>query len=490
MTVPYTFATATTTLPLSQLDANFSAVGQSANVTYTSSLANAVSRTSQSKMSDIVSVKDFGAVGDGTTNDTAAMQAAHTTGKIIYYPSGAYKFTSITMSTGGIIGDGPQQTIFYPSGTTGDVIVCSSAPDAVGPVFQDFKIEPLNVMTSGTLLTIKCSNTANVTTYAYVNNVLFSQNYFAGLLMQNSIQYSVSNCHFINYSDAGFTSEDIANPDSGDATIYGCVFNTARTSGNRNGIVWKSGGGLRINNNKFLGGQNGILGLISYNTAAADLYIIANSIENMAYAGINLARAGGYTGTFGGVFIHSNNIGNDVYNIYSSNAGYTTFNIAGNTFYTDKNNTVHIGLDGTDNSLITSNVFDASSGLTGVNGISIGSNNTYGRITGNLYRRVNTPYTNASATTIVDEHRQFGSSSAATSTSYGSLYLGQVVVTFAVPFYIAPIVTATLKDVSGLGGVSVVVSGVSTTGFTAQVIGVSNSVTLPFNWNASGVVCV
>ena len=36
----------------------------------------AVTRTAQAKMRDTVSVKDFGAVGDGTTDDTAAIQAA------------------------------------------------------------------------------------------------------------------------------------------------------------------------------------------------------------------------------------------------------------------------------------------------------------------------------------------------------------------------------------------------------------------------------
>ena len=41
----------------------------------------------------VPSVKDYGAVGDGITDDTAAMQAAHNTGEIVYYPKGIYKFT-------------------------------------------------------------------------------------------------------------------------------------------------------------------------------------------------------------------------------------------------------------------------------------------------------------------------------------------------------------------------------------------------------------
>jgi hypothetical protein len=56
----------------------------------------AVQRTVESKLQDVVSVKDFGAVGDGVTDDTAAIQAAvnATTSKILFFPQGTYIITS------------------------------------------------------------------------------------------------------------------------------------------------------------------------------------------------------------------------------------------------------------------------------------------------------------------------------------------------------------------------------------------------------------
>ena len=51
-------------------------------------------RTLANRFADVVNVKDFGAVGDGVTDDTAAIQAAINAGLNVFLPSGTYKTTS------------------------------------------------------------------------------------------------------------------------------------------------------------------------------------------------------------------------------------------------------------------------------------------------------------------------------------------------------------------------------------------------------------
>jgi len=75
-------------------------------VTYTPAGTGAVARSAASKFGDMVSVKDFGAVGDGVADDTAAIQAAinyaNANGKrYVVAPCATYKITStITVGKG------------------------------------------------------------------------------------------------------------------------------------------------------------------------------------------------------------------------------------------------------------------------------------------------------------------------------------------------------------------------------------------------------
>lgn len=69
------------------------------SITYTPPGTGAVSRTLQSKLSDVISVKDFGATGNGTTDDTTFIQnalnyIASIGSGSLYFPKGTYKLTA------------------------------------------------------------------------------------------------------------------------------------------------------------------------------------------------------------------------------------------------------------------------------------------------------------------------------------------------------------------------------------------------------------
>ena len=87
-----------------------------ANVSYTAPYTGAVTETVQAKLAQTVSVKDFGAVGDGVTDDTAAIQAADTQarsrGASLYFPGATYAVSQlIVYSNSTWYGDGRNNTI-------------------------------------------------------------------------------------------------------------------------------------------------------------------------------------------------------------------------------------------------------------------------------------------------------------------------------------------------------------------------------------------
>ena len=72
-------------------------------VTYSQGGVGAVARTVESKLRESVSVKDFGAVGDGVTDDTAAIQAAIDSAKTIDIPPGVHIVDRLLVNTQGTI---------------------------------------------------------------------------------------------------------------------------------------------------------------------------------------------------------------------------------------------------------------------------------------------------------------------------------------------------------------------------------------------------
>ena len=76
------------------LRADLAASSGSSIVGFLQSGAGAVATTVQAKMREGISVEDFGAVGDGVTDDTAAIQLALNTGRDVLFPDASYKISA------------------------------------------------------------------------------------------------------------------------------------------------------------------------------------------------------------------------------------------------------------------------------------------------------------------------------------------------------------------------------------------------------------
>lgn len=89
-----------------------------ANVSYTPAGTGAVTTTVQAKLRESVSVKDFGAKGDGTTDDTTAITNALAASSAVYFPAGTYLTTgNINIANKNISGAGIGISIVKLSGT-------------------------------------------------------------------------------------------------------------------------------------------------------------------------------------------------------------------------------------------------------------------------------------------------------------------------------------------------------------------------------------
>ena len=175
----------------------------SANVEYIAPYSGSVARTGQSKFSDTVSVKDFGAVGNGVADDRAAIQAAIDTQKRVYFPEGTYRVGSAIgcYYQGQILyGDGRNKTVILAdninySFNLADTAVLVFTPGEPGPSLRDIGIQFVQPVTS---------NRASLVAYP------------PAIYAQNVPRFQILNCRITN----GMTGIDMRQ-NSGGAIIDG-----------------------------------------------------------------------------------------------------------------------------------------------------------------------------------------------------------------------------------------------------------------------------
>lgn len=213
---------------------------QSANVAFKQTGIGSVSRSVESKLNESVSVKDFGAVGDGVTDDTAAIQAAiasvNATGGTVLFPVGTYLITgTLNIQANGIILQGKSTTgskLLFNNGSLDSIYLQGlSAPGIYNCQINDLTLEH-GTKTGGAAIRLyranqcqfarlninNCWNCFDIKT---VNNITISESVAAQIK-------GAFGCKFWSLSDGSERSDVL--------TIRDTVFQLNYNGGD--GIVW------------------------------------------------------------------------------------------------------------------------------------------------------------------------------------------------------------------------------------------------------------
>ena len=144
-------------------------------------------RNLSNRSTDFVSVKDYGAVGDGVTDDTAAIQAALTVGGYIFFPAGNYLISStLTLSKTSYLTGAAAS--FGDSAAASNLVYTGSAVAlqiGSGARIYNVRIDTLRITASGSAASsasaigLKLLNS----NYAYITNLVV-RGFAAGIGVQ------------------------------------------------------------------------------------------------------------------------------------------------------------------------------------------------------------------------------------------------------------------------------------------------------------------
>jgi hypothetical protein len=203
----------------------------STNITYNEGSTGAITRTVEERLQDYVSVKDFGALGDSTTDDTVAIQAAidslSANGGLVYFPAGKYVITntiSIDLNYITLQGDGNNVSWIKVVGSNIDAIYITGVS---GTPRRNIMIRDMSIISN----TAGSTNTGILLQYTafVILQRMQIHDFINGLTMQGATNtqldtigatYNGGSNNFIGFNIYGGTSAADANASSNFTNCY------------------------------------------------------------------------------------------------------------------------------------------------------------------------------------------------------------------------------------------------------------------------------
>jgi hypothetical protein len=267
-------------------------------VVYDPAGTGAVPTTVQAKLRETVSVKDFGAVGNGVADDTTPFSNAFATGKRVYAPAGTYLLNFLNVPSNTFLyGDG-DNTIIKP--LTIDTRCALGADSGSSSAYIE-NVTIQNVKFLGDVAGSGFSEQKHLTSFNGVKNLL------------------VQECQFIGFRGDGLylgSGNTVGQERHNlNVTIQNCFFDGVNND-NRNGISVIDVDGLMITNNKFVRcTRSNMPGAIDVEPDGFVFHVVKNITISDNYFdtvrnGITITNADNLTEPFFGFTIQNNYIKN------------------------------------------------------------------------------------------------------------------------------------------------------------------------------------
>jgi len=324
----------------------------------------AVQRTVESKLQDMVSVKDFGAVGDGVTDDTAAIQAAIDSravinaGGAVYFPNGNYVVSStINLTATGtlLIGETKSMARLYPNHTNGPVLRITRGSCQV----KDLQIISVGDRLNAPTDNINCGIRVESEDEPDSPALRTKDTHFSDLTIRSQPSHGIV---IIGPAFTGTLDRVFMSACGG----HGIVFDRGLITGRTNLIDGPISGICNLNNCAIfnMGGHSVCIGNPADNYATQALRVVVNNIESG-----NCATDASVRYQDANVYIqgHHNEIRTCVFNQSALNAGIF---VAGRNNYIYNNRFIdctHSVVVDSHTSLSTNNIFIRGIGTLGIN---------------------------------------------------------------------------------------------------------------------------